>query len=287
MEFLTGADRSKSAPAMRKTVASNAPDKSSSGSANSPGVRPPRATSSAILATVEENNYGITWDDHHDANGASPPAKHKALYDFLPRLKFQVKDDDDMRAESVQMIREAKREAANKQIPKSIVVEMSHSDDPLSTQRLQARVMGVYNLIRASVEKAKPPAPVWKHAREDLVLLQGDVDGEKGWIIALSTSLHNDSKPKVCARVHGAELPHVGSGKQQRIQAWDPYKGKWLWVNDVSAAQHATAHSPTHRTPSLAGRMCRPESCRLARTCALYLPHTHVPHTSHFISHRF
>lgn len=161
--------------------------------------------------------------DHHLGGSDSPPGRHKALYDFLPNARSGSVPGE-------------KRVALKKQIPKRIVIEipvMSHRDDRDSTQNLQPRIIGVYELVRTydpqGVSGRK--APVWKHCREDLAIQQGDVEGEKGWIIALATSLHNQATPpKVCARVHGAELPHVGT---ERLQAWDPFKSKWKWCQDV------------------------------------------------------
>ena len=189
----------------------------------------------------------MSFADHHLGGSDSPPGRHKALYDFLPNVRSGS-------------IPAEKRIALKKQIPKRIVFEiptLSHRDDPAATQNLQPRIIGVYELVRTYDPEGTNgrKAPVWKHCREDVALLEGDVDGEKGWIVALATSLHNDTPPKVCARVVGAELPHLkGEGGASRLQVWNPFKGKWKWVDDVRAppARQLAAHTPPCRELALA-----------------------------------
>ena len=234
-EYYMAYDRSESAPVAR---------------------RPPHATSPTSLFSGPNPNDGrfsspkgsMSQADHHLGGSDSPPGRHKALYDFLPNARSGSVPGE-------------KRVALKKQIPKRIVIEipvMSHRDDRDSTQNLQPRIIGVYELVRTydpqGVSGRK--APVWKHCREDLAIQQGDVEGEKGWIIALATSLHNQATPpKVCARVHGAELPHVGT---ERLQAWDPFKSKWKWCQDVSECWSPQCAGPAALpVPDLLPRHCR------------------------------
>ena len=187
MEFLSPASRS--APPARRVIVT-----SSAGLAAEQGPRLPLRPPPRPTASTEHPEYkgGMSRDEHHGARGDSPPGRHKALYDFLPNAKQAPyratrSSPRDTRSASVptNSERSSFKKLLNHHVPKRMVIEVSYFGtgnecyDTQSTQRLQPRIFGVYELI--GYEKK---APVWKHCREDLVIHNGNVDGERGYALS-------------------------------------------------------------------------------------------------------
>ena len=122
---------------------------------------------------------GMRHEDHHTPGGVHPPAKHQALYDYLPS---SVESEARL---SVSALR-------NKRIPKRLSITMNAVD---ARDTRQPRVLGVYQLVRAT-SRGKP---VWQHTCEDLLIAFAKIDDEDGWIIAQATCFGIDER--CCARL--------------------------------------------------------------------------------------
>ena len=233
----------------------DAPANQTNRSATAPGRRPPSQKASSHSARIlfdttdaDASKYGMQKDDHHDERGPSPPPKHSALYDYLPRTDANC-------GEIMTAAQRAKLRA--RLVPPKLCIEAKYSHDPDSPMRLQMHILGVYELLeKGKMDDGKEPVPVWKHSREDLILEASTVEGQPGWVIAhVSSNVLSDEArtgeqkilrydeykdrrskeaPKqarrICARILGPDPPFKDT--ETRFQVWDGRK--WISAKVMS-----------------------------------------------------
>lgn len=146
---------------------------------------------------------GLVYDDHHakTADGKyerSPPSKLKSMYDYLPRDTAS---------------------GSPKHVPSKLVLKGNNPESQISQLKDQAHCLGVY----ARVPNREPP--MWKHVDGDLCIAQGDVDGDKGWVICQFTTY--GVKDNRCMQLVGTELHTAKAG------VWEAWNKTWTSVPDV------------------------------------------------------
>jgi hypothetical protein len=209
----------------------------------------PKATNGSPSAEGDGSafsKFGMSHDDHHDVGGSSPPAKHSALYDYLPRTQLSA---DAVEAESLRDAARAKQRARQwKQIPPKLVIEappvaVGGTAAPL---RALSHALGVYQLVHPTggydavpvagqdatartldfqgglKGQSKGPPAVWQHTREPLVLTQCTFDGQEGWAVALESTVGKRAAISGHVNRGDAEAPQGTADMKACVRIYGP-----------------------------------------------------------------